>query len=382
MRLLYIFIFIYSLNVVIPVSGQVITSMKGQVNNWTTMNFRESFQYQFGGRFIPELDFMKQGSKINYETQISFNTIGSATFREMERTGFTEKFSPYRAWARLSGNRFELRAGLQKISFGSATMLRPLMWFDRIDPRDPLHLTEGVYGLLGRYYFPNNANVWLWGLYGNNKTKGWEAFTSVNNKPEIGGRFQFPVPDGEVALSIHTRNADLSSFFADSLIVGSKYFNQNKYALDGKWDIGPGAWMEYVVTHNAKGNILIPYRFMHALNLGIDYTFGIGNGLTSVGEIFYIRNGNTFTGKTSDAVMNAISLNYPLGLMDDVTAMVYYNWDQNDWYRFVNFKRTYDFWTIYLMLYWNPGTFDLYNFTSSQNLFVGKGLQLMIVYNF
>jgi len=54
---------------------------------------------------------------------------------------------------------------LQKINFGSATLFRLLMWFDRIDPRDPLKLTDGVYGLLLRYYFHNNTNIWLWGLY-------------------------------------------------------------------------------------------------------------------------------------------------------------------------------------------------------------------------
>jgi len=55
-------------------------------------------------------------------------------------------------WIRLSTKQFELRAGLQKINFGSATLLRPLMWFDKIDPRDPLQLTDGVYALLARYY--------------------------------------------------------------------------------------------------------------------------------------------------------------------------------------------------------------------------------------
>ena len=68
---------------------------------------------------------------------------------------------------RYSSDQFELRLGLQKINFGSASMLRPLMWFDQMDPRDPLHLTDGVWGLLARYYFLNNANIWLWGLYGN-----------------------------------------------------------------------------------------------------------------------------------------------------------------------------------------------------------------------
>lgn len=35
------------------------------------------------------------------------------------------------------------------------------MRFDQVDPRDPLKLTDGVRGLLGRYCFLNNADIWL-----------------------------------------------------------------------------------------------------------------------------------------------------------------------------------------------------------------------------
>ena len=87
-------------------------------------------------------------------------------------------------------------------------MLRPLMWFDKIDPRDPLQLTDGVWGLLARYYFLNNANIWLWGLYGNEKPKTWEIGKTNQHYPEFGGRFQSPVPKGEAAVSYHFRMAD------------------------------------------------------------------------------------------------------------------------------------------------------------------------------
>ena len=63
------------------------------------------------------------------------------------------RFKPYRLWLRYSTSHLEIRAGLQKINFGSSNILRPLMWFDKMDFRDPLMLTDGVYALLGRYYF-------------------------------------------------------------------------------------------------------------------------------------------------------------------------------------------------------------------------------------
>merc|ERR1712127_1137306 len=104
-------------------------------------------------------------------------------------------------------NQFELRVGLQKIDFGSASLLRPIQWFNQIDPRDPLQLTNGVYGVLGRYYFLNNANIWLWTLYGNEKTRGFDALETNKKVPEFGGRIQYPTKKGEIALSYHHRSA-------------------------------------------------------------------------------------------------------------------------------------------------------------------------------
>ena len=73
---------------------------------------------------------------------------------------FTESFiSPYRIWVRYQIKNWEFRLGLQKIDFGSAQLLRPIQWFNQIDPRDPLGLTNGVNGLLVRRYFKNNSNL-------------------------------------------------------------------------------------------------------------------------------------------------------------------------------------------------------------------------------
>ena len=42
-------------------------------------------------------------------------------------------------------------------------------------------------------------------------------------------------------------------------------------------------------------------------------------------------------------------------------GMVYYNWDQQDWYRFLSLQRIYDYWSFYLMAFWNPDQFALYS---------------------
>jgi hypothetical protein len=77
-----------------------------------------------------------------------------------------------------------------------------------------------------------------------------------------------------------------------------------------------------------------------------------------------------------------LALNYPIGLLDNISAMIYYNWKNGDWYRFINFQRSYNNWSYHLMAFWNPDQFQLYNISDNSNLFAGKGFQLMTVYNF
>ena len=358
------------------------TTARGQFNAWSVVNYEHNLKIQPGARFIPELTLEKPFEQLQMDAEVSFNTTGHLNYDDWKYTGSYESFKPYRLWTRISSNRYEVRAGLQKINFGSATLLRPLMWFDRIDPRDPLQITDGVYGILGRYYFLNNANIWLWSLYGNDQTKGWEIMPSAKNTPEWGGRFQFPVPKGETALSFHSRTADLNSLYPDSLLNNKTHFIQNKYGLDGKWDVGVGLWFEYVLTENRLDSRPRPFHYQHALNLGLDYTFNLGNGLHIASEFFYLNLTDRFFKPGTQAEISALSIDYPLGLMDRISGMIYYSWKDKHWYRFISLKRTYDYWSFFLMGFWNPTRFALYNINEEQNLFAGKGLQIMAVYNF
>ncbi|MBL7875921.1 MAG: hypothetical protein JNL53_09665, partial [Cyclobacteriaceae bacterium] len=186
-----------------------------------------------GGRYLPRVSY-----KIPLDTlhrmidfEASANIYGSLSFHPFDSSYAVGDVQAYRLWARYSGKQFEARLGLQKIDFGSATILRPLQWFNQIDPRDPLRLTNGVYGGLGRYYFINNANIWIWALYGNENTRGFEAIPSDPKIPEYGGRIQYPVPKGEIALSYHHRTAD-----ATNIIDSPQYkeIPENRIGVDGK----------------------------------------------------------------------------------------------------------------------------------------------------
>lgn len=363
-------------------SGQGLSTRFGnQLSIWTALNFSNPVEYQVGGRWIPSFSIsqnLKKDRKIDAE--LSANTFANFFFKGNKTDGHEKDLKPYRAWIRYSSPRLEIRAGLQKINFGSASILRPLMWFDKMDSRDPLQLTDGVYSLLGRYYFQNNANLWLWALYGNENTKGWEIAATHSKSPEFGGRLQFSVPRGEAAISFHRRTADYKSLFPPVPDPGDKSFPEEKIGIDGKWDLGVGLSFEYVLKHNDLA-IGIIKEWETQMNIGLDYTFNAGNGVNLATEYFRYENRAGWKEKADNNNYSVITANYPINLMNTVSAMVYYNWNDKAWYRMISLQRKYDFWSFYLIAFWNPDTFSLYGPSEGRNLFAGKGFQIMAVVN-
>ncbi|UCG27849.1 MAG: hypothetical protein JSV24_00390 [Bacteroidales bacterium] len=354
--------------------------IEGMLSGWSTLSYSESLNGQLGGRYIPGLTFdLPLGKRFRLDAEVSANVWGSSTFWSGDSTILNGKLKPYRMWLRFSGDQFEIRAGLQKINFGSATLLRPLMWFDRIDPRDPLQLTDGTYGILARYYFLNNTNIWIWGLIGNKEPKGWEAFGSEKNRPEFGGRIQVPVFTGELGLSYHNRSTDIH---ADTTILSENVNGlapENRIALDGKIDIGIGLWFESSIVHTDFE--YLTRDFNRSLTVGLDYTFGLGNGLNMMTEVFTYSVSDKVFGKGDGVTFSAISASYPLSIITNMSAIVFYDWKNNDLYNFINCSWTFDRWTFYLMGFWNPERFRVYPGMEEANLFAGKGLQVMAVFN-
>jgi len=360
----------------LPANGQSkVFDFNNMVSARANLNITDSAMYNLGGRFIPEITLtgdLKNDRLI--DMKLSANGYTSIELNGQGSEGQTYRIKPYRMWIRYSTPRLEIRAGLQKISFGSASVLRPLMWFDKMDFRDPLQLTDGVYGLRGRYYFQNNVNIWLWALYGNKDTKGWEVAPTQENRAEYGGRLQVPMVKGEVGLSYHYRKADFSTFYIAMPEVTDPFFRQDLLGLDAKWDIGPGIWFEYTLKRNDEMNTLFS-RNEHFINLGMDYTFGLGNGLNITTEYF------RYEGSASNNY-SILAFSYPFGLMNRLVAAFYYNWDNNDLYRFINFQRDYDLLSLNIIAFWNPEGSSLYGAGEERNLMAGTGLQLMATVNF
>jgi hypothetical protein len=356
-------------------------NLNGQITGWVTSNPERSYVSQIGLRYIPDLFVEKTlTDHLFFDADLSLDMYTSADIHNWEITQSSNKFSAYRLWVRVSTDRLETRLGLQKINFGSAVLFRPLQWFDRIDPRDPLKITDGVYGLLLRYYFQNNTNIWFWGLYGNDETKGLEIAPTTKNGVEFGARVQMPVLTGEAGVTYHHRQADFSQLalrIPDS--TASSSVPENRLGLDGKWDVGVGVWVEGALIHHQTD--IRGLKYQRALALGIDYTFDVGNGLTTIGEHFISTLADKAFGRGEENSFSGLSVNYPMGLVDNISAIIFYDWDNKDWYRTFTWQRIYDNWSFFLLAFWNPEELLLNQIQDGNNNFSGKGFHVMVVFN-
>jgi hypothetical protein len=352
--------------------------LKGQLSAWENYNPANTFPSQSGLRYIPQLSYEIHlpGEKL-IDLEASVNMLGNVGVHPFDSLHASGLMKPYRLWLRYSSHQFELRAGLQKINFGSASLLRPLMWFDQIDPRDPLQLTDGVWGVLARYYFLNNANLWFWGLYGSDKPRGWEILKSNRRSPEFGGRIQCPVPRGEAGLSFHHRLADSSGIRIPGFQNGQ--IPENRLGLDAKFDLVIGCWFE--ASWISRRNNIGILTNEEILNLGADYTFGVGNGLNLTFEQLLSAADEKAFRFSRPISFSLLSMGYPIGMFDNLSAIIYYDWTNKATYNFINWQKQFNKFSVYLMGYFNPVKYNIPARGAGENLYAGKGLQLMLVYN-
>ena len=344
----------------------------GQLSGWGQLTPDISTKGWLGGRYIPQVNLAQPlDDNRLIDLEASANLFGDIGIRALDDTSTDTTIKPYRAWARYASTRAEVRLGLQKINFGSAQMFRPLMWFDSMDPRDPLQLTDGVWGGLFRYYAPGNSTFWLWTLYGNNQRKGWEIFSSSRSFPEIGGRAQVPVPKGEGAVSWHFRKADLQAPVSNDIF-------ENRLGLDLRLDVTVGLWLESSWTHlNLDSG---DFTNQQMLTLGTDYTFTIGNGLNATFEQFFYSYSKKGVNPENAISFSGIALSYPLTMPDNLSAMVYYDWKNRNFYNFLHWQRQLNHITFYLIGYWNPRHYAIPLQMDASGRYEGKGLQLMVVW--
>ncbi len=343
----------------------------GQLSGWTIESINKDVRNNNSGlRYIPRLILEQPINDDSFlDIEGSFNGYLASNSGSLSENSHLKL---YRLKLRFATTQTETRIGLQKINFGPALLLRPLRWFDRLDPSDPLQLTDGVYALRFRYNALDNKNFWLWSLYGNDDTKGYETLPTSPGKPEFGGRFQFPVSHGELAATFHTRNVDAS-------LLNGTDFTENRFALDGRWDIEIGFWFESVLQQQ-KAEFL-PFKWSKMITLGMDYTFGVGNGLHLLTEHMAVVSSKKPLEIDEDSQISAFNMNYPMGYLDTIMTIGYYSWEQEKYYQYIGWQRTYDNLIFRFSFFYYPQNKNNYRGPGHNTFGSGHGGQMMIIYN-
>jgi hypothetical protein len=356
----------------------------GMLSALATSRLDASFEPLFNVRLVPEVKFsLALGHGAVLDAEASIDAFGSAALLADAPADTSADVKPYRGWLRLSTSRFEARLGLQKLSFGPAALFRPLMWFDSLDPRDPLQLTAGVYGLLLRYYSKGNANVWAWGLLGNDDAHGFDLAPPDKKTAEFGGRIEVPLLAGELAAAYHHRRAAIDGLapVMDPLSpLPLAPVPEDRFGLDGKWDLGVGVWFEGSLVHQRTA--LLPFSYQRALTLGLDYTFDIGRGLTVMAEQFRLASAARPFGRGNGRSFTALLLRAPLTLLDELSGIFYYDGTTHDLYRFLSWKRTTDALSFNVIVFWNPVQPLVIQGRPGSTSFAGTGLELLLAYHF
>jgi len=168
-----------------------------------------------------------------------------------------------------------------------------------------------------------------------------------------------------------------------------KDFTETRYALDGKWDIGIGFWFEAVLMKQKYESLysffddsLLPYDWTKMVTVGADYTFDVGNGIYVLAEHMASASSEKAMGWDTDQHVSAYMVRYPVGILDSVSTIGYYVWEEKAYGQYVNWQRAYDKWVFSLGAFYYPEMEGGGSSGVFQNAGAGGyGMQFMIIFN-
>lgn len=173
---------------------------------------------------------------------------------------------------------------------------------------------------------------------------------SKRNTLEYGARYQFPVYYNDLALSFHKR------------YLIEENSTEYRFGLDYRYDAFVGLWFEGNYSH--FDNDIKSYISM---TLGFDYTFNIGSGL------YLLAENNVY--KSIDFLnYSAIMFDYPVNLLDSVSNLIVYDYDNKKCINTLMFKRQYDYLSFELSL--------SYDFKTNPDLGKAQFLWFRMQYDF
>lgn len=171
-----------------------------------------------------------------------------------------------------------------------------------------MQLTNGVYGILGRYYFANNANIWFWTLMGNEKTRGFEVILTgvptnksissksadvkyrisfkqlVTRKPLIWDSYLFVTYTQKAFWDIYQESSPFKEInFNPSIVLGKVFYKNNQpiavgtfgmeHESNGRDSIFSRSWNNFNISYHTK----IGRTTQASLKVWIPFVYKVGN---------------------------------------------------------------------------------------------------------
>jgi len=329
-------------------------------------------EIDFTTRYLPALEYQSSLSESwDYDLEIRWQLQWggrSDTLRDAKL-----KSEPYRVALNLQSTHSEYIIGLQKLNFGPARILRPLMWFDSVNPTDPLKLTSGVTGISAKYHYEFGWSSQAW-LFLPDDPIGWEAFPDQKGTFETGGRVSIPSGQGQLGVSTHWRIADGSAVSPEDPDL-----YEGRMGLDGFWDVGIGLWFESVYKNQQFNES--PFLQQLQTTLGADYTFWVGNGLLLTTEHMLINLWDSPYMDDKNRLISTVMASYSPSLFDQLSVLFLVDWETETPLLYASWGQTYDAFRFTLGAFYSDADTSGSSADGLGGSMSGKGLQLIVAYN-
>ena len=344
----------------------------GELSLSTAANGPDKSDITVIGRYLPALEYQNALSEAwDYDVEIRWQVQWGGQLDTLDNSGLLA--DAYRVALNLQSASSEYVIGLQKINFGPARLLRPLMWFDSVNPTDPLALTSGVTGISAKFHYDFGWSSQAW-LFLPDDPIGWEGLADQEGTFETGGRIGIPNNLGQFGLSTHWRIADASSFSPDDPDL-----YEGRIGMDGFWDVGIGLWVESVYKNQQFSDG--PFLQQLQSTIGADYTFWIGNGILIMTEHMLINIWDSPVIDDTNRLISTIMTSYSPTMFDQFSLLFFMDWETETPLAYLSWGQTYDSFRFTLGAFYTDTDNSQGSNSGFSSDFSGKGLQLTVAYN-
>jgi hypothetical protein len=248
------------------------------------------------------------------ETFLSIESSYQLTTSDVTKKGWKTKeisLERYRLNVLFKQQFLDYKVGLQDMHFGVGTYLRPLQWFDMLDPINKRAATQGINGLIVKKSTSDIQEIVGWMLFGNNPVRPSDLNSTKKETIEIGGRFQRSIVNGELGVATHARQIELNGSRAVEYRIGSHYQLNSSIPL----------WVEQAYMSAASKTESQQYIMVM---VGSEYTINIdkvGNSVSVLAEMQY--DNKPIASHSAKTLTGVLQLSYPLSSKDTISYVGY-----------------------------------------------------------